>query len=294
MLFQAFAAVNLAEAYAPESIPILALEEPEAHLHPSAIRSLGSFLESMSGQILVSSHSGDLVSRVPVKAIRRLYKDNKETRVGRVEDHHLTPREIQAIDYNIRLTRGYYLFSRCWLLVEGESDFHLMPLLFEAMGHSQDQVSFSVLVISQVIDKGEPFIKFAKALGIQWFLMADGDAAGNDYVNRANNHLATGENLKDRACKLARPDIEHEFWHNGYDDFIKNMVPSSRKTQITTESAGDVVKETKQLIETAIKQAGGKPAFARTLVAEIQQRGVGSIPQTIRDTITRVVQLAGG
>lgn len=294
MLFQAFAATNLAEAYAPESIPILALEEPEAHLHPSAIRSLGSFLESMAGQTLVSSHSGDLVSRVPIKAICRLYKDNGETRVGRVENNHLTQREIQAIDYNICLTRGYYLFSRCWLLVEGESDFHLMPLLFEEMEHTQDQVSFSILEISQVIDKGEPFIKFAKALGIQWFLMADGDAAGTDYVTRANNHLANGEILSDRACNLAQTDIEHEFWHNGYDDFMRNMVTTSRKNTINTEAAGDIVKETKLLIKAAIQMAGGKPAFAQALVAEIQQRGVDSIPKTIRDIITRVVQLAGG
>ncbi|MDH4027202.1 MAG: DUF2813 domain-containing protein [Nitrospirota bacterium] len=293
MLFQAFTAANLAEAFAPESIPILALEEPEAHLHPSAIRLLGSFLESMAGQILISSHSGDLVSRIPIKAIRRLYKDNGETRVGRVENTHLTSREIQAIDYNICLTRGYYLFSRCWLLVEGESDFHLMPLLFEAMGYSQDQISFSVLEISQVIDKGEPFIKFANALGIQWFLMADGDAAGNDYVTRVNKHLPNGEKLTDRACKLAQLDIEHEFWHNGYDDFMRNMVIPKRKKEIKTDAAGDVIKETKFLIKAAIKQAGGKPAFAQALVTEIKKRGASTIPQTIRDIITRVVQLAG-
>jgi len=294
MLFQAFAAANLADAYAPESIPILALEEPEAHLHPSAIRSLGSFLESMTGQILVSSHSGDLVSRVPVKAIRRLYKDNNETRVGFVGDTHLTQREFQAINYNICLTRGYYLFSRCWLLVEGETDFHLMPLIFEEMGYSQDQISFSVLEISQVIDKGEPFIKFAKALGIQWFLMADGDAAGVDYVTRASNHIANGEIPNDRAHSLAQPDIEHEFWYNGYDDFMRNMVTASRRTEINREANGDGVKETKLMIKAAIKQAGGKPAFAQALVTEIQQRGATSIPQTIKDIITRVVQLAGG
>ncbi len=294
MLFQAFAAANLAEAYTPESIPILALEEPEAHLHPSAIRSLGSFLETMTGQILVSSHSGDLVSRVPVMALRRLYKHNGETKIGRVESGVFTDRELQAIDYSIRLARGHYLFSRCWLLVEGESDFHIMPLLFELMGHSQDQVSFSVLEISQVIDKGEPLIKFAKALGIQWFLMADGDHAGNDYVNRANNHLATGETLADRARTLTHADIEHEFWRNGYDDFIENMVTNTRNGQIATEAAGDDVKKTKLLIKAAIKQAGGKPAFAQALVNEVRQRGVGSIPQTIWDIIDRVVQLAGG
>ena len=294
MLFQAFAAANLAEAYAPESIPILALEEPEAHLHPSAIRSLGSFLETMTGQILVSSHSGDLVSRVPVMALRRLYKHNGETKIGRVESGVFTDRELQAIDYSIRFARGHYLFSRCWLLVEGESDFHLMPLLFELMGLSQDQVSFSVLEISQVIDKGEPLIKFAKALGIQWFLMADGDHAGNDYVNRANNHLAKGEKLADRARTLTHADIEHEFWHNGYDDFIENMVTNARKGQIATEAAGDDVKKTKLLIKAAIKQSGGKPAFAQALVNKVRQRGVGSIPQTIQDIIARVVQLAGG
>jgi putative ATP-dependent endonuclease of OLD family len=294
MLFQAFVAANLAEIYAPESIPILALEEPEAHLHPSAIRLLGTFLESMAGQILVSSHSGDLVSRVPIKAIRRLYKDNGETKVGRVEDNHLTQREIQAIDYNICLTRGHYLFSRCWLLVEGESDFHLMPLLFEAMGHPQDEVSFSVLEISQVIEKGEPFIKFAKALGIQWFLMADGDAAGNDYVTRANNHLANGENLTDRARNLAQRDIEHEFWHNGYNDFMTNMVAARDRSAIIRAAAGDAIKEARFLIKAAIRQAGGKPAFAQALATEIRQRGAGTIPQTIRGIITRVVQLAGG
>lgn len=294
MLFQAFAAANLAEAYAPESEPILALEEPEAHLHPSAIRSLGSFLETMTGQILVSSHSGDLVSRVPVVALRRLYKRNGDTKVGRVEIGVFSDRELQAIDYSIRLARGHYLFSRCWLLVEGESDFHLMPLLFEFMGHSQDQVSYSVLEISQVIDKGEPLIKFAKALGIQWFLMADGDKEGCGYIKRAKKYLENGEAISDRCTTLVCADVEHEFWHNGYSDFIINMVLPQTRTQIDTQAAGDEAKKVKGLVDAAINQAGGKPAFANALVNEVRNRGERSIPQSIRDIITRVVQLARG
>lgn len=294
MLFQAFVASNLAEAYSPESTPILALEEPEAHLHPSVIRSLGSLLKTMTGQIIVTSHSGDLVSRVPVTSLRRLYKHNGETKVGRVESGIFSDRELQAIDYNVRLTRGHYLFARCWLLVEGETEFHLMPLLFELLGHSQDEVSFSVLEISQVIDKGEPLIKFAKSLGIEWFLMVDGDNAGNDYINRANNHLLPGEKLSDRARQLAKADIEHEFWHNGYDEFIENVVTETRKNQIEKEAAGDDVKKTKLLIKAAIKQVRGKPAFAQALAKEVERRGVQEIPQTIRDIIDRVVKLSKG
>ena len=294
MLFQAFIATNLAETYAPESIPVLALEEPEAHLHPSAIRTLGTFLKEMSGQVMVTSHSGDLVSRVPVTTLRRLYKENGETKIGRVKCGSFSDRELQAIDYNIRLARGHYLFSRCWLFVEGESDYHLMPLLFEVMGHSQDQVSFSLLEISQVIEKGEPLIKFAKALGIQWFLMADGDTAGQGYVNRANNHLAAGESLADRAKALAHPGIEHEFWHGGFEDFIKAMIPDPHRNQIEADTAGDEARKIKELIKAAIKSAGGKPAFAQSLASEVRNRGEHSIPQTIKDVITRVVQLAGG
>ncbi len=294
MLFQAFAAANLAEAYAPESAPILALEEPEAHLHPSAIRSLGSFLEKMTGQILVTSHSGDLVSRVPVMALRRLYKHNGETKIGRVESDDFTDRELQAIDYSIRLAKGHYLFSRCWLLVEGESDYHLMPLLFEAMGYSQDQISFSVLEFSQAFEKGESFIKLAKALGIQWFMMADGDREGLGYIKRAKKHLENGETITNRAVTLNNADIEHEFWRNGYSDFMLSMVLPQTRKQINTQAAIDDAKKTKGLIDAAIKQAGGKPAFAQALAAEVRQRGADSLPQSIRDIITRVVQLAGG
>lgn len=294
MLFQAFVASNLAEAYAPESSPILALEEPEAHLHPSAICSLGSFLRNLSGQTLISSHSGDLLSRVPITALRRLYKVNGATKIGQVQTSLLDDKEMQAIDYSICLTKGQYLFSRCWLLVEGKSDFHLMPLILDIMGFSQDEVSLSVLEISEVINKGEPFIKLAKALGIQWFMMADGDTAGAEYVNRVMNHLESHENLSDHAQKLESADIEHEFWHNGYDDFITSIVPPNVQTQTRIRAGGDTVKEAKEMIKAAINQKGGKPAFAQALAIEIRHRGAITIPQTIRDTITRAVQLARG
>lgn len=294
MLFQAFVAINLADIYTPESTPFLALEEPEAHLHPSAIRSLGSSLETMPGQVLITSHSGDLISRVPIMALRRLYKQNGKTRIGRVKQDTFTKRELQAIDYNIRISRGHYLFSRCWLLVEGQSEFHIMPFLFELMGYSQDQVNFSVVEISQVIDKGEPLIKFAKALGIQWFLMADGDSTGQKYVKDAEKHLVTGENLSDRARTLTKNSIEHEFWHNGYKGFIKDMATDARKQQIAKESGTDSEEEIKQLIKAAIHRAGGKAAFAQDLVQEVKKRRKNAIPQSIKDIITHVVKLSEG
>lgn len=294
MLFQAFVSANLAEVYTPESKPILALEEPEAHLHPSAVRSLGPLLQSMTGQILVSSHSGDLVSRIPLTSLRRLYRKNGETMVGHMVNGLLDDREIQAIDYSIHLTKGHCLFSRCWLLVEGESDFHIMPLLLELSGFSQDQCNLSILEISQVVGKGEPFIKFSKAFGIQWFMIADNDSSGKDYVNRAKQYLENGEILADRAQTLHHCDIEHEFWHSGYDNFMTNMISTQNQKEIDAQANGDADKKITLTIKKAVNEAGGKPAFARTLAIEVHQRGAATIPQTIQDIIKRVIQLTGG
>jgi len=80
---------------------------------------------------------------------------------------------------------------------------------------------------------------------------------GKGYLNRANKYLEPKENLTDRARELHYADIEHEFWHNGYDGFIENMASDTRKSQIVAEAAGDDAKKTKLLIEAAIKQAGG-------------------------------------
>ena len=243
----------------------------------------------MTGQIVVASHSGDLVSRIPIVALRRIYKRNGETKIGQVQEGSFSNRELQAIDYSIRLTKGHYLFSRCWLLVEGETEFHLMPLLFDMMGYSQDQVSFSVLEISQVFGESEPFMKLANALGIPWLLMADGDSAGNKYVRRATQHIQAGIA---EVQVLTYKNIEFEFWHNGFKDFIENSVPPKRKAKINLENISNQIEETASLIKAAIRNKGGKPAFAQVLADEIRRRGENAIPQSLQDIITRVIQLA--
>ena len=37
--------------------------------------------------------------------------------------------------YHVRAKRGALLFARCWLLVEGETEFTLLPELARLLGH---------------------------------------------------------------------------------------------------------------------------------------------------------------
>lgn len=291
MLFQAFTALTLSEIYAPESTPLLTMEEPEAHLHPTAIRSMGILLQELAGQKIITSHSGDLISRVPITSLRRLYKHQGKIKVGHVGNDLLDAREQQDIDYHIRMNKGHYLFSKCWLLVEGQSDFYIIQRLFEYLGYSPDEYSLSILEMSQVYQKGEAFFKIANALGIQWFLMVDGDTAGKDYARRIEPYLLKDETLPDRANCWQNGTIEREFWFNGFKSFIEGKVSESSRRDIINNAGEDEDKIVNGIIKSAITSCGRKPGFAETIFAEISSRGRESIPQSIKDVISRVISL---
>ena len=71
-LFNAYVERLLKETYSEHSEPIVALEEPEVHLHPQAVRALWSQIDAMPGQKIIASHSPYFIQYVPIRDIRLL------------------------------------------------------------------------------------------------------------------------------------------------------------------------------------------------------------------------------
>ncbi|MDE0453910.1 MAG: AAA family ATPase [Gammaproteobacteria bacterium] len=69
-LFQAFVDHLLRELYEAGSEPMLALEEPETHLHPQAVRTLWHQIDALPGQKIVTTHSPYFVQQVPFRDLR--------------------------------------------------------------------------------------------------------------------------------------------------------------------------------------------------------------------------------
>lgn len=69
-LFQAAVLQQLSEADRPGVEAIFAIEEPEAHLHPQAARTLWERVRDLSGQKLMTTHSPYFVQHVPLRDLR--------------------------------------------------------------------------------------------------------------------------------------------------------------------------------------------------------------------------------
>lgn len=92
-LFRAFVEGLLKDTYDTDSEPILALEEPEAHLHPQAARALWQRIEELPGQKVVTSHSPYFVQHVPFKKLRVLRRSPQGTQAFWLRDvcHAIIP-----------------------------------------------------------------------------------------------------------------------------------------------------------------------------------------------------------
>ena len=85
-LFNAFVERLLKETYSEHSEPIVALEEPEVHLHPQAVRALWSQIDAMPGQKIIASHSPYFMQYVPIRDIRLLRRGANGVRAHFVPD----------------------------------------------------------------------------------------------------------------------------------------------------------------------------------------------------------------
>jgi putative ATP-dependent endonuclease of OLD family len=86
------------------------------------------------------------------------------------------------------MTKGAHLFARCWLLVEGKTDFLFFSHIATMLDVSFDKNNVSIIEISSG-GWADPFISAAGALGIEWVVFVDKDVGGNNLLKTAVDYL---------------------------------------------------------------------------------------------------------
>lgn len=240
-LFQAYLASTLADDYEPLASPVLVIEEPEAHLHPSATRSTWNILQGMKGQKVVATHSGELVSSAPLSSVRRLMRVGDEIIVGRVKEGTLSEVDERKVDFHIRRARGELLFGDVWLLGEGECEYWIFSSA--AAGLGLDLEGDGIRVVDSFAQSGSvPLVKVADDLRIRWHCVADGDEAGQQTANSLRP-LLNGRPEATHITVLNYDNIEHLLCEEGFGDIYERCLSTAEKALLRSSADPDYWKD---------------------------------------------------
>ena len=243
LLFSAYLKNRLIQEYELAE-PIIAIEEPEAHLHPGAIRSVWSIINDLPGQKIIVTHSGDILSEVPIQSIRRLSTSTGNCVCTFIPEGALDPEEVRKFNHHVRRNRGELLFARTWLLVEGETDVSVFVECADILGINLHQLGIRVVECSQA---GGPklFVKAADALGIQWHVVADNDDTGQKYIDAAKA-LLHERTEGDLITKLKSSNMDVLLCCSGYGEPYKKGIPLQQQQPFvgTWEEVLDEMKRT--------------------------------------------------
>lgn len=261
--------------------PIIAIEEPEAHLHPVLLASTWAVIEALGSQTVVATNSGELLSSVPMEYLRRLVRHDRHVRVHRLNDGSLTERDLRRVAYHVRARRGGVLFARSWMLVEGESEFWLMTQLADVLGYDLEAEGVRLIEFAQC--GVAPLAKLANDLGLPWHLLADGDASGSIYTREATSFLE-GQDRSKRISALGFPDVETCLWHEGFSDVYLAAARLAPRPD-------GYEPPPKRIIAKAVRKRS-KPYLALAVAEAAAERGRGSIPAVLREAIEESVAMA--
>ena len=284
LLFGAFLRSQLS-GLDPNASAITALEEPEAHLHPSATRALMQLVDDLPGQKLISTHSGHMLASIPATAIRRLAYAGGNIKAYRIDANSLTDEEKRKFDFHVRRSRGELLFARCWLFVEGETEVVLLAGAAEALRLNLERDGVCCVEYSQT-DVGI-LAKIANQLGIPWYCVIDDDKGRKEYEPRVRAQLAHA----DEADRMTMPyeNVELLLCESGFGDIYEKRM-SRQKNQPT--AASGTAEYWHQVVE-ALPKGFGKPAAAAEAADRMaQETDAAPVPEPLANILDKAVALA--
>jgi len=215
--------------------PILLLEEPEAHLHPQAQRKIYSQMNKLDGQKVISTHSPIIASQANIEEIIHVYKKDDQSKTNNILFQELKRDEIRKIKEEVFKTRGDVLFADVLILCEGETEDQVLPQFFkDFFGCDPFELGVNIVSVGG-FGKYKPFIRVAKDLDIELFILSDGEKDVIKKVKKAYREVfsdVTDEDLIKRIKFLPNEsDLESYLLDCGYQNELLNVIDQIEGTE---------------------------------------------------------------
>lgn len=250
--------------------PIIAVEEPESHLHPNAQKKLYRQIDNIVGQKIISTHSPYIAAAAELRQIRSFYK-HKPVICGQVDMDTLSGEDIRKINRQVINTRGEIFFSKVIVFFEGETEEQALPIL--AQKHFNMSPAEMGLDFVGVGGHGNylPFLRFAEALNIPWVIFSDAEEEVITSVKKQISNCGSAKAEGDNVVFLdTNNDFEGQLISDGFQDEIKKAIiqqcefSNDQHMQEKTTEINDYTDDELNEILT-----GGKTQFGPAVAAEI-------------------------
>ncbi|MET9001761.1 AAA family ATPase [Amycolatopsis sp. NPDC004169] len=199
---------------------VLAVEEPEAHVHPVLQRQLFRYLLRSETGLVVTTHSSHIAAVTRLDAIVLLRRDETGATVAATTTRAgLSQVQRADLERYLDVSRAELLFCSAAILVEGQSEAYLLPALASALGFDLDAHGVIVANIGGTDFAPYRSLLGEKALAVPHVIVTDGDPLQNgEYVlaglKRAARLLPPGDELNElmdaiaTLIEYADPDVD--------------------------------------------------------------------------------------
>lgn len=156
---------------------IFFIEEPEQHLHPHAQGLLINFFEKASNknQLLLTTHSLIFADPNYFENIH-IVRWDKSTRINNIDENKLEKTDSIKLKMELEdFSKRSIFFSRCVLLVDGDSELCSFPLILRKLNFIPEKEGLLVLNCGGSCNY-PLFYRFAKSLNLPCYCIFDNDA----------------------------------------------------------------------------------------------------------------------
>lgn len=234
----------------PDGLPLLIIEEPEAHLHPQRQLRLMEFLEAAveeadgrrKVQVIVTTHSPNLSSKIRLSNLVLLHKQRAFSLAE--GSTKLSSGDYRFLERFLDVTKANMFFARGVIIVEGDAEAILIPALAKMLGRDLTQHGVSIVNVggtglkrySRILQRADAALG---VMGIPVARIVDMDVMPDcaptilGLVADENDPKWTSSRRRWYAMRDLGPDeasrqIAWDSWRDGLcdgdDDFVKTFV----------------------------------------------------------------------
>lgn len=252
-----------------QGFTILAVEEPEAHLHPVLQRLLyREVLQRSETSVIFSTHSTHITSIAPINSVVHLRRDvNEGTQITSSANLVLNDNDRQDLERYLDARRGELYFGAGVILVEGIAEEYLIPKFAELLGLPLDQ--HQIVACNVNCAHFAPYVKLLNALQVPWCLITDGD-----YYEKETKTIRGRDGVE--------KEIEEKIFHRNKTEGVQGYSQGLKVARKTLEEIG-LTNDQGETLRAFIKANG---CFVGTNTLEVDLMDTGSADE---DAIIKTV-----